>query len=51
MTTYTYESVTINGVKGFIATRRVDGVFAGNNFGTTKKKARESFDSDRRFFW
>jgi len=45
-TTYTYTSVTYNGVKGFFAEKRIDGVYEGKMFGKTKKSARESFDAD-----
>ncbi len=45
-TTFTYEAVTPNGVKGRIATRRIDGVHAGKQFGKTKKAAREAFDQE-----
>lgn len=44
MTTYTYQAVTLNGVKGYIATRRIGGVHAGKQFGKTQKAAREAFD-------
>jgi hypothetical protein len=44
MTTYTYEKVTLNGKKGWIATRRIEGVHAGKQFGKTKKAAREAFN-------
>jgi hypothetical protein len=44
MTTFTYEAVNFNGVKGWIATRRIDGVHAGKQFGRTQRAARESFD-------
>jgi hypothetical protein len=45
-TTFTYEAVTLNGVKGWIATRRIDGVHSGKQFGKTKKAAREAFDQE-----
>ena len=45
-TTFTYEAVTLNGVKGWIATRRIDGVHSGRQFGKTKKAAREAFDQE-----
>jgi hypothetical protein len=45
-TTFTYEAVTLNGVEGWIATRRIDGVHAGKHFGKTKKAAREAFDQE-----
>jgi hypothetical protein len=44
MTTYTYEAVTLNNVKGWIATRRINGVHAGKQFGRTQRAAREAFD-------
>lgn len=44
MATFTYQKVTLNGVRGWIATRRVDGVHAGKQFGRTQRAARESFD-------
>lgn len=43
MTTFTFQAVTLNNVKGWIATRRIDGVFAGKQFGKTQKAAREAF--------
>jgi hypothetical protein len=46
MTTYTYEAVTLNGVKGWIATRRISGVHAGKQFGKTKAAARAAFDAE-----
>jgi len=44
MTTYTYQAVTLNGVKGWIATRRINGLHAGKLFGKTKKAARAAFE-------
>lgn len=44
--TYTYQAVTLNGAKGWIATRLIDGVRAGKKFGKTQKAARESFDQE-----
>ena len=44
--TFEYQSVNLNGVKGYIATLRIDGVHAGRRFGKTKKAAREAFDID-----
>lgn len=44
--TFTYEAVTLNGVKGWIATRRINGVHAGKQFGKTQQAAREAFDQD-----
>ena len=40
-TTFTYERVTYNSVKGWIVTMRVDGVFAGKSFGRTRAAAVE----------
>lgn len=45
MTTFTYEKVRLNGVNGYIATRRINGVHAGKQFGKTQKAAREAFDA------
>ena len=45
MTTYTYQSVTLNGVKGWIATRQINGIHAGKKFGKTQKAARAAFES------
>jgi hypothetical protein len=44
MTTFTFQRVTLNGVAGWIATRRIDGVFSGRQFGKTKKLATAAFD-------
>ena len=44
MTTYTYQKVTLNGISGWIATRRIDGIHAGKQFGRTQRAAREAFD-------
>lgn len=46
MTTYTYQSVTLNGAKGYLATRWMDGVFAGKMFGKTQKSARAAFSQE-----
>jgi hypothetical protein len=45
MIKFTYEAVRLNGKSGFIATRWIDGVHAGKQFGTTRKAAREAFDA------
>lgn len=42
--TYTYQAVTYNGVCGYIAIRRIDGVFSGRQFGRTQRAAREAFE-------
>lgn len=44
MTTYTYQSVILNGAKGWLATRRIDGVYAGKQVGRTQRAAREAFE-------
>lgn len=44
MTTYTYQKVTLNGISGWIATRRIEGTHAGKQFGRTQRAAREAFD-------
>lgn len=47
MTTFTFEEVTLNGVKGWLATRRIDGVYAGKMFGRTQKAAVAAFKKDQ----
>jgi len=42
MTTYEYQAATVNGVKGWIVTRRDMGIYSGKAFGKTKKAAREA---------
>lgn len=44
MTTFTYQAATYNGKKGYFATRYIDGVYAGKQFGKTQKAAREAFN-------
>lgn len=43
MTTYTFQRATYNGVPGWFATRRIDGVYAGKQFGRTRAVAQASF--------
>ena len=43
MTSYTFERVILNGAKGWIATRRIAGVFAGRQFGRTRAAAVAAF--------
>jgi len=42
--TFTFERVTLNGQSGWIATRRINGVFAGRQFGKSKEAAKAAFD-------
>jgi hypothetical protein len=44
MTEFTFEKVTLNNQLGYIATRRIAGVFTGTAFGKTKKAAVAAFD-------
>ena len=44
--TYTFDKVTLNNQPGYIATRRIAGVFAGTAFGKTKKDAIAAFDTE-----
>ena len=44
MVTYTFERVIYNNVKGFFATRRINGLYAGKQFGKTKALAIKAFD-------
>lgn len=43
---YEYHAATYNGIKGFFASRRIDGVFSGRRFGRTKATARLAFESE-----
>lgn len=47
MTTYTFEKATYNGVSGWFATRRIDGIYAGKQFGKTKAEAKAAFDFEQ----
>ena len=44
MTTFTFQKVRLNGKNGWIATRYVNGVHSGKQFGTTKKQAMAAFE-------
>jgi hypothetical protein len=44
MITFTYQRAMLCGRRGWIATRRIDGVFAGRMFGATKRQAAAQFD-------
>lgn len=44
MITFSFECATVNEVSGWIAVRRIDGVYDGKLFGTTKKAAQAAFD-------
>ena len=46
MPKFTFEKVTLNNQTGYIATRRIDGVFAGTAFGKTRKDAIAAFDTE-----
>lgn len=46
MATYTFEKATYNSVKGWFCTRRIDGVYAGKQFGNTKVAAKAAFESE-----
>jgi hypothetical protein len=43
--TFTFQAVTYNGVKGYFATRRINGVYAGKQFGRTQKAAKAAFEA------
>lgn len=43
-TTFTFKRVTYNGVKGWFATRCVGHMYAGTQFGKTRKAAQAKFD-------
>jgi hypothetical protein len=44
MITYEFQKATVNGKKGWIATKRVNGVFSGRAFGSTKNSAIVAFE-------
>lgn len=44
MITFTYQRAMLCGRRGWIATRRIDGVFSGRMFGRTKRQAAAQFD-------
>lgn len=44
--TYSYEAVIYEGVPGYIATRRIDGLHSGKAFGKTKTAARAAFNQE-----
>lgn len=43
--TYTFQRATYNGTTGWFATRRINGVYAGKQFGRTRAAAQASFDA------
>ena len=43
MITYTFQKVKYNGINGYIATKRIDGLFIGKQFGKTKTEAIKQF--------
>lgn len=45
-TTFHFERVTYNGIKGYIVTMRVDGLFSGRSFGRTRAAAIENITGD-----
>jgi len=44
MIKFTYKKVIYNHVAGYFAARWIDNTFSGQQFGKTKKAAREQFD-------
>lgn len=44
MTAFTFQRATYNGISGWFATRRINGVYAGRQFGRTRAAAQASFD-------
>jgi len=48
MIKFTFEKVVLNCSKGWLASKRIEGVFCGTFFGKTKKEAmRASFEHSR----
>jgi len=41
---FTFEKVVLNKQKGWLASKRIEGVFSGTLFGKTKKEAMQAFD-------
>jgi len=46
MTSYSFERVTFNGMRGWFCTRRINGVYSGKQFGRTKQAAINAFSED-----
>lgn len=46
MTTFTFERATVKNVSGWIAVRRIDGVYSGKQFGKTRKAAKAAFEAE-----
>lgn len=44
MTEFTFQRATYNGAKGWFATRRIGGVYAGKQFGRTRAEAQAKFE-------
>lgn len=45
-TTFQFERVTYNGIKGYIVTMRKNGLFSGRSFGRTRAAAIENITGD-----
>ena len=45
MTTFTFQRATYNNINGWFATRRINGVYAGKQFGRTRAAAKSEFES------
>ena len=43
MITYSFQRATYNGIFGWFCTRRINNVYAGKQFGKTKRDAIEQF--------
>ena len=43
MTTYSFRRATLNGAKGWLAVRRINGFYAGQVFGLTRNAAVAAF--------
>ena len=44
---FTFEKVVLNNREGWLASKRIEGVFSGTLFGKTKKEAMQAFDFSR----
>ena len=46
MISYSFERATYNGISGWFCTRRINNVYAGKQFGRTKRDAIAQFNTE-----
>jgi hypothetical protein len=44
MIKFIFQKIIYNGIAGYFATRYIDGVYSGKQFGKSKKQARDQFN-------